>query len=290
MSIDGARSCAGRTAIFLALLLPVLIFLAAGGMAVRASAQESASNANRQFVQAMQMIQQANATFDSTEEARLLRDADRLLNEIVQRYPDSAIAVQLITNQFIGDFDVFEFHNRVRALICNDAQATACFLYRIENLLPPVEYPVSTPRWDWLSLAVALALRRRRLRHLRLCRALLIECDEIDGIEQERREATVAHCGCHDLARKREQQARALDHDERLQCLRRYVLDAKDAGEGQVERKQNGAGVLGLAFEIERDLIIGLGELLDGDIDLNVDGGLRLRRRQRARRVRIFER
>jgi hypothetical protein len=73
----------------------------------------------------------------------------------VQRYPDSAIAVQLITNQFIGDFDVFEFRNRVRALICNDAQSTACFLYRIENLLPPVEYPVSTPRWDWLSLAVA---------------------------------------------------------------------------------------------------------------------------------------
>ena len=130
-------------------------------MAVRASAQESASNANRQFVQAMQMIQQANATFDLGEEARLLRDADRLLNEIVQRYPDSAIAVQLITNQFIGDFDVFEFRNRVRALICNDAQSTACFLYRIENLLPPVEYPVSTPRWDWLSLAVAYHLNGR---------------------------------------------------------------------------------------------------------------------------------
>jgi hypothetical protein len=158
MSVDGARFRGGEAAIFLALLLPVLIFLAAGGMAVRASAQESASSANRQFVQAMQMIQQANATFDSGEEARLLRDADRLLNEIVQRYPDSAIAVQLITNQFIGDFDVFEFRNRVRALICNDAQATACFLYRIENLLPPVEYPVSTPRWDWLSLAVAYHL------------------------------------------------------------------------------------------------------------------------------------
>src|SRR3954471_16701891 len=158
MTVDGARFRGGRAAIFLAFLLPVLIFLAAGGIAVRASAQESASNANRQFVQAMQMIQQANATFDSGEEARLLRDADRLLNEIVQRYPDSAIAVQLITNQFIGDFDVFEFHNRVRALICNDAQSTACFLFRIENLLPPVEYPVSTPRWDWLSLAVAYHL------------------------------------------------------------------------------------------------------------------------------------
>jgi hypothetical protein len=158
MSIDGTRFPGGRAVLLLALLLPVLIFLAAGAASIGASAQESASNANRQFVQAMQMIQQANATFDSGEEARLLRDADRLLTEIVQRYPDSAIAVQLITNQFIGDFDVFEFRNRVRALICNDAQSTACFLFRIENLLPPVEYPVSTPRWDWLSLAVAYHL------------------------------------------------------------------------------------------------------------------------------------
>src|SRR3954470_13763934 len=158
MSVDNKRFSGGGTVLLLAFLLPVLIFLAAGAFPLRASAQESASNANRQFVQAMQMIQQANATFDSAEEARLLRDADRLLNEIVQRYPDSAIAVQLITNQFIGDFDVFEFRNRVRALICNDAQSTACFLYRIENLLPPVEYPVSTPRWDWLSLAVAYHL------------------------------------------------------------------------------------------------------------------------------------
>src|SRR4051812_21667066 len=158
MSVDGRRFPGGRAVLLLALLLPVLIFLAAGAVSIGASAQESASNANRQFVQAMQMIQQANSTFDSGEEARLLRDADRLLNEIVQRYPDSAIAVQLITNQFIGDFDVFEFRNRVRALICNDAQSTACFLFRIENLIPPVEYPVSTPRWDWLSLAVAYHL------------------------------------------------------------------------------------------------------------------------------------
>jgi hypothetical protein len=159
MSVDGKRSAGGRTALrLLAYLLPVLILLVVGILSTVASAQESASNANRQFVQAMQMIQQANSTFDSGEEARLLREADRLLNEIVQRYPDSAIAVQLITNQFIGDFDVFEFRNRVRALICNDAQSTACFLFRIENLLPPVEYPVSTPRWDWLSLAVAYHL------------------------------------------------------------------------------------------------------------------------------------
>jgi hypothetical protein len=87
MSVDGTRFPGGKAALLLALLLPVLIFLAAGALSMGASAQESASNANRQFVQAMQMIQQANSTFDSGEESRLLRDADRLLTEIVQRYP-----------------------------------------------------------------------------------------------------------------------------------------------------------------------------------------------------------
>jgi hypothetical protein len=118
-------------------------------------AQEQAGSANRQFVQAMQLIQQADASLDVAEEARLLRDAERLLNDVIQRYPESQIAVQLITNQFIGDFDVFEFRNRVKALICNEPQSTACFLYRVENLLSPMEYPIATPRWDWLSLAVA---------------------------------------------------------------------------------------------------------------------------------------
>lgn len=112
--------------------------------------------ANRQFVEAMQLIQKADQTFDAAEEARLLNDADHMLDGIVRDYPESGIAVQLITNQFIGDFDVFEFKNRVRALICNAPQSTACFLYRIEQILPPLEQPVSTPRWDWLSLAVAL--------------------------------------------------------------------------------------------------------------------------------------
>lgn len=158
MSADASAHSRRGPGAFLLIAAAVLALLAAAlaaGLPSAARAQESTGSANRQFVQAMQLIQQANATFDPAEEARLLREADRLLNEIVQRYPDSPVAVQLITNQFIGDFDVFEFRNRVRALICNEALSTACFLYKIENLLPPIEYPISTPRWDWLSLAVA---------------------------------------------------------------------------------------------------------------------------------------
>ena len=141
-----------------------------------------------------------------------------------------------------------------------------------------------------LVAPAGLALRRGRLRCLHLRRALLIERDEINGIEQEGRETTVADRGGDDLACEWEQQPRALDHHQRLQRLGRYVLDAKDAGEGQIEGEQDGSGAFRFAVEVEGDLVIGFGELLDANIDLNIDGGLRLRRRQGARRVRVFER
>src|SRR5207249_9946730 len=43
-------------------------------------------------------------------------------------------------------------------------------------------------------------------------------------------------------------------------------------------------------FELEGDLVVAFGELADADIDLDIDRGLRLARRQRARRIRILER
>ncbi len=119
-----------------------------------ASAQEN-SPANRMFVQAMQLVRQADNTYDTAEETRLLKDADRLLNEIVVKYPDSALAVQLVTNQFVGDFDFYEFRGRIKALVCNEPLTSLCFLHRIGELLPPVETPITAARWDWLSLAVA---------------------------------------------------------------------------------------------------------------------------------------
>src|SRR5215470_3347987 len=135
-----------------------------------------------------------------------------------------------------------------------------------------------------------LARRRRWLCRLHLGRALLIKRDEVDRVEQQGWEAPVTHRGCDDLAREREQQARTLDHDNWLQCLRRYVLEAENASEGQVERKQDRSGALGLAFELEGNLVIGLGELLRAHIDLNVDRWLRLVGRQGARRIWILER
>src|SRR5262245_17583706 len=135
-----------------------------------------------------------------------------------------------------------------------------------------------------------LARRRRWLRRLHLGRALLIKRDEVDRVEQQGWKASVTHRGCDDLAREREQQARTLDHDDWLQCLCRYVLDAENASERQIEGKQDGSGVLGLAFELEGNLVVGLGELLRADVDLNVDRWLGLTGRQGARRIRILER
>lgn len=145
-----------RLAAFLTTLFVVVAALAgtvAGG-AGPVLAQDN-SPANRLFVQAMQAVRQADNTFDTAEESRLLKEADRLLNEIVAKYPDSALAVQLVTNQFVGDFDFYEFRGRIKALVCNEPMSSLCFLHRVGELLPPVETPITAARWDWLSLAVA---------------------------------------------------------------------------------------------------------------------------------------
>jgi len=145
-----------RIAAFLtALIVVAAAFVGTVLAAAGAARAQDNSPANRLFVQAMQLVRQADNTFDIAEESRLLKDADRLLNEIVTKYPDSSLAVQLVTNQFVGDFDFYEFRGRIRALVCNEPLASLCFLHRIGEMLPPVETPITTARWDWLSLAVA---------------------------------------------------------------------------------------------------------------------------------------
>lgn len=142
---------------FLAFALPCLlaIMLLAAMTLDAAAQQETPGPANRLFVQAMQIMQEADATLDPAREAQLLREADKLLRDIITRYPDSSLAVQLLTNQSVGDFDYYEFRGRVEALVCESPLTSLCFLYRISELLPPAETPVATARWDWLSLAVA---------------------------------------------------------------------------------------------------------------------------------------
>src|SRR5262249_3815576 len=107
-----------------------------------------------------------------------------------------------------------------------------------------------------------------------------IERNEVDRIEQKRSEAAVPHGGRDDLAREREQQAWALDQQQRLEVLLRHVLEPEHAREGEIKGEQHGAGILRLALKLERHFELPLAELLNSDIDSDVDRRLGLARRQ----------
>ena len=119
---------------------------------------------------------------------------------------------------------------------------------------------------------------------------LTIQPDEIDRVEHQRREAAVAHRGCDDFPREREQQPRTFDHDQRMQVFLRYIQDAEHPGIGQLEAEHQLAAVLRLAFDRQRHLIFVLGGTVGADIDLDIDRRLLLLRRQRAGCVRVLER
>ncbi|MCG5238331.1 tetratricopeptide repeat protein [Azospirillum doebereinerae] len=148
-------SAFARVTAFVRIAAAALALLLAVAMAAGPAVAQDPGPANRLFVQAMQLLRQADNTYDVAEESRLLKEADKLFNEIVTKYPDSPLAVQLVTNQFVGDFDFYEFRSRIRAMVCNEPLSSLCYLHRIGEMLPPVETPIAAARWDWLSLAVA---------------------------------------------------------------------------------------------------------------------------------------
>lgn len=162
-------------AVFLRRVLAFFILFALCGQALpaHAFADDADKAANRTFIEAIGLIRRASSTYDTREAVRLLRGADGLLKKIVNDYPESSLAVQISTNQFVGDFDPLEFRSRIRSLSCERGSyvedflseygiasttgplTEACFLYRIEALLSAIEHPIAAARWDWLSLAIA---------------------------------------------------------------------------------------------------------------------------------------
>ena len=91
---------------------------------------------------------------------------------------------------------------------------------RLQGGRRPLNVPNRCRGYTAGTLVSACASRRgRSLPSLHLRHSLLIEGDEIYGIEEKRREAAVAHCRCHDLARERKQEPRTFDHDKGLQAI-----------------------------------------------------------------------
>ena len=87
-----------------------------------------------------------------------------------------------------------------------------------------------------------LAVRRsRHVAGAALPPGAAVERGEVDRIDEQGREAAIAHGVGDDLTREREQQARALDHHDRVQVLLRDVLDAEDAGIDQLEARTAGS-------------------------------------------------
>ena len=154
----------------------IFVLSLSSGFSTPAYADDPNQSANRTFTEAIQLIRRAGTTYDTREAVRLLRLSDKLLKKIVADFPESTIAVQLVTNQFIGDFDVMDFRNRIRSLSCERGNyvedflsehgvvtatgpaTEACFLYRMETLLTPYEHPITQARWDWISLGVVYHL------------------------------------------------------------------------------------------------------------------------------------
>ena len=125
---------------------------------------------------------------------------------------------------------------------------------------------------------------------LHLFNALPEERHEIDGVDEQRREAAISHGVGDDLPGEREDQPRALDHDDRMQLGFGNVLQAEYSGVVELEFEQDGRRCLRRTFQKEADFELAGRQLFGVHIHLNIDVRTLLLRRERTRRVRVFER
>ena len=87
--------------------------------------------------------------------------------------------------------------------------------------------------------------------------ALAVERREIDRVDEQRRETSIANAIGDDLAREREEQARALDHHDGMRRFLRDVLQTEDAGIVQFEIEQEAVAFARFAFKRQLDFVIG---------------------------------
>jgi len=112
---------------------------------------------------------------------------------------------------------------------------------------------------------------RSRRGVLRFRNVAAIERRKVHRIDHQRREAAVARRVGHDLAREREQHARSLDQQERMQVLLRHVLQPEDARVVEFHVKQPVVVGTRGRLELQRDLELGLRERPGHHVDVDVD-------------------
>ena len=87
-------------------------------------AADDPAQANRLLVEAVRVIQAAEAEKAATEKLSLLQSALAKLNEIVESHPTTDLAVKLITGQEIGNLSMANLETAIKALRLEANQAT----------------------------------------------------------------------------------------------------------------------------------------------------------------------
>ena len=93
-------------------------------LSVAPVAADDPAQANRLLVEAVRLIQAAEAEKAATEKLSLLQSALAKLNEIVEGHPSTDLAVKLITGQEIGNLSMASLETAIKALRLETNQAT----------------------------------------------------------------------------------------------------------------------------------------------------------------------
>ena len=103
-------------------------------------AQNNAA-ANKLFVEAIRLVQKADAEMKPEEQVRLYEQVLKNLDEIVAKYPGSDLTIKLLTGQSIGDFSKAGVQNKLKNDKCL-LKPALCFLataLAVTKLIPDAD-------------------------------------------------------------------------------------------------------------------------------------------------------
>src|SRR3546814_9960734 len=102
---------------------------------------------------------------------------------------------------------------------------------------------------------------------------LHVQGAEIDGFEQQRREAAITHSVGQYAAGKGEEQARRFGKEERLNLISGHVAHSKQNGIGKLHLASYAVGRLRLHIDLQQHFEYVIATLRGTDVEMNVDLG-----------------